>query len=273
MKRNTTSLTFQSVSLSSHLKISETKTILPLEGPIEETMTESQSRTSSTIKLLAAGTLLCVLILSIFFIDGHALRDNIASIITWMQSLGTIAPFIYYVLHTTAVILCFPGTWFLEIGAGIVFGFWGVPLVMLSKTSGACISFLLGRTLLHDWIWNKLKDNERFQNIYHNVGRDSWKVAFLLRISPVPSWINNYGLSLTSIQFLPYMVATAVGALPMIIQNIYMGTVVSSVASLDGQGSGGWVKNVSMVVGLIATALISRMLMKYAQNNQPAKDQ
>eukprot|EP01117_Protostelium_nocturnum_P020179 TRINITY_DN8966_c0_g1_i1.p1 TRINITY_DN8966_c0_g1~~TRINITY_DN8966_c0_g1_i1.p1 ORF type:complete len:245 (+),score=54.88 TRINITY_DN8966_c0_g1_i1:143-877(+) len=239
-------------------------------------MTKRQNAAHSRWKLVLGGLLISILVFFLFVLDASELKKKVTEVITWIHSLGMVAPFILWIIHTIAVVICFPGTIFFEIGAGILFGFWGIPLVSISKTCGACISFVLGKTLLHDWIHSKLKDNQKFQNLYRNVGKDSLRVAFLLRISPVPSWVNNYGLSLTSISFPPFICATILGSLPMIIQQVYMGTLISNVAHLDSNEpstSNSWFKNISLALGLLATFFISKLLVKYATNNEDDKEE
>lgn len=78
----------------------------------------------------------------------------------------------------------------------------GVGLVCTAKTIGGCIGFGLGKTLLHEYVKSKLiQTNDKFAVLFANIGTDSFKVALLLRLSPIPSWVNSYGLALTPISF------------------------------------------------------------------------
>lgn len=40
------------------------------------------------------------------------------------------------------------------------------------------------------------------------ISKEGFKFAVLLRLSPLPSWINTYGLALTNIPFPSYVAAT-----------------------------------------------------------------
>lgn len=66
---------------------------------------------------------------------------------------------------------------------------------------GAATALLLGRTLLNRWVQNTLKNHPHFSEVYTAMGKDTFKLAVMLRLSPVPSWVNNYGLALTPISF------------------------------------------------------------------------
>lgn len=74
-------------------------------------------------------------------------------------------------------------------------------MIAFAKTSGASICFLLGRYYLREWIELKLKESKSFSSIYNEMKADTIKLAIVLRLSPIPSWLNNYGLSLTPISF------------------------------------------------------------------------
>eukprot|EP01087_Luapelamoeba_hula_P017775 TRINITY_DN562_c2_g1_i3.p2 TRINITY_DN562_c2_g1~~TRINITY_DN562_c2_g1_i3.p2 ORF type:complete len:150 (+),score=38.98 TRINITY_DN562_c2_g1_i3:767-1216(+) len=63
---------------------------------------------------------------------------------------------------------------------------------------------------------------------------EQWKWALLLRLSPVPSWVNNYGLALTPVGFPAYLVSTVVGGVLMIVQNVNIGAALGSLAALIG---------------------------------------
>lgn len=120
---------------------------------------------------------------------------------------------------------------------------------------------------------------------------------FLLRLSPgviqnsflivdltlqsdcaVPSWVNNYGLALTPVSFLAFLVATVAGGFLTILQNVYVGTAVGSVAALvsngvatpeapvdseDGTfGTLHYTKTALLMVGMLSTLLISHQVHK-----------
>jgi len=209
------------------------------------------------------------------FIDRNAVRQTIASFIAYVDGLGTLGLILLITVHAAAVAVCFPATVLFELGEGLVFGlFGGMLTVVVAKAVGASAAFLLGRTVLHDWVRAKLSTNDKFNNMYHNVGRDSFRVAFLLRLSPIPSWANNYGLAcMTPIGFVPFIVATLVGTLPMIAQNVYFGSLLKNAACLGGAdcpstpaGGSNVLSWIYMVLGLAAMVVISRLLLRYANS-------
>lgn len=84
--------------------------------------------------------------------------------------------------------------------------------------------------------------------------REGARYTFLARLSPVPSWINNYGLAFAGVRFVDYAPATALATLPPVLTHVYAGTLISSLVTLvDGGGVGGNVP--STLVGSSLTGL------------------
>lgn len=63
-----------------------------------------------------------------------------------------------------------------------------------------------------------VKKNKYFSILCKGVARDGWKFVLLARFSPVPSYIINYGLAATDVDFfVDFLFPTLAGGLPMII--------------------------------------------------------
>eukprot|EP01126_Amoeba_proteus_P063593 TRINITY_DN877_c0_g1_i13.p2 TRINITY_DN877_c0_g1~~TRINITY_DN877_c0_g1_i13.p2 ORF type:complete len:120 (+),score=16.39 TRINITY_DN877_c0_g1_i13:1895-2254(+) len=108
---------------------------------------------------------------------------------------------------------------------------------MLSKTFGGGLGFLLGRSLFKEWVERKVEGVPSLSRVSDSVQSDGlsfldgskaaltkphtgWKFAVMLRLSPMPSWVCTYGLSITRINFLEFLFATLIGSLPMVFQNV-----------------------------------------------------
>ena len=150
----------------------------------------------------------------------------------------------------------------------------------MSKTIGGLIGFALGRTLLHEWAVKAIQKSARWSYVFEQIGDDGLRFAFLLRLSPVPSWVNNYGLALTRVSYAQFLVATVFGSLPFIGNNVYMGSLVHNIAHIATAGSGGvaadggddeinYVKTALMTMGGVSMLVISRQLVKYLTTQLP----
>lgn len=91
-------------------------------------------------------------------------------------------------------------------------------------------------------------------------GGRAFQLACLLRLSPIPSWANNYGLAVTTIRefsltvaFETFLAATSVASLPTIASNVYLGTVVQDLTSPRPTSPA---QGLLMVLGFLATAAL-----------------
>ena len=81
----------------------------------------------------------------------------------WIDSLGAWGYVVFGTLYVLACILMVPGS-VLTLGAGFVFGLArGTAAVSVSSTVGACVAFLLGRTLARDRIARRVESAARFR--------------------------------------------------------------------------------------------------------------
>ena len=86
------------------------------------------------------------------------------------------------------------------------------------------VGFVLGRTLLRSTLGARAKAHPRFGAIYEGISERGWVFVALLRLSPLPSWMNNYGLAATNVRFFPdFIVPTSLASLPYIVQNVLAG--------------------------------------------------
>jgi len=122
-----------------------------------------------------------------------------------------------------------------ELAAGFLFGIiYGSFLVLISKTGGGCLGFLVGRYFFREKIHTYLLASETFRKFQDRMNGHGWKFAFFLSLSPVPSWAVTYGLSsLGKINFWDFFLATLFGSVPYIIQNVYIGTCAHDLATLE----------------------------------------
>ncbi len=174
-----------------------------------------------------------------------------------VHRLGPAAPWIFALIYAAALVLCAPGAPF-SIGAGVVFGFGGIPFSVLGATLGACGCFLVSRYAIRDRVRRLLGHRETLIALDRAVTEEGWRIVFLLRLNPlVPFNLQNYFFGVTQIGFWPYAAATLVGVIPGIILHVYLGVL--------GQGGSGIWRWVFAGVGLGATALVTAVLARKAR--------
>lgn len=185
--------------------------------------------------------------------------------------LGNWAIPAYVGLHTITLALCLPYAVFFEAGASLLFGFFNaVFCVFCAKILGASLSFWIGRFVFRSsssaigWAQN----NKYFHVLSRGVERDGWKFVLLARFSPIPSYVINYALAATKVRFfLDFLLPTAIGCLPMILQNTSIGSLAGAAVS---SGSGSKTSNLRSYIfpllGILASILISLRVKKYSKD-------
>ena len=92
-------------------------------------------------------------------------------------------------------------------------------------------------------------------------------LSHLLRLSPVfPFNLLNYGLGLTRVRFVDYVLAS-IGMLPGTVLYVYYGTAIGSVARLAAgeRPEGGTAGNVILGLGLVATIGVTIFVTRIAR--------
>ncbi len=198
---------------------------------------------------------------------GRAAGAHLAQFITWVESLGSAAPAVFIAGYALATVAFVPGS-VLTLAAGALFGLVnGVLCVIVAATLGASASFLVARYAARRAIERKLAGNERFAAVDRAIGREGRKIVLLLRLSPLfPFNLLNYGLGLTRVRFVDYLIAS-VGMLPGTILYVYYGKLGGDVARLASgmQMPRGPEYYAVLVLGLVATLVVTTLVTRTAR--------
>ena len=177
---------------------------------------------------------------------------------TWILSLGVPGVAIFILLYVVTTLVLGPAS-ALTLMAGLVYGVWGFPLVIVSATFAAALAFLLGRYVAHARVNRWLSNKPRLQALNRAVSEEGWRVVGLMRLSPIiPYGIQNYLFSVTHIGFWPYVLATLFGIMPATALYVYVGSLGQAI------GSAGPMQWVLATAGLAATALVAWVVGKRA---------
>lgn len=181
----------------------------------------------------------------------------------WVQSLGSWGPVAFVLIYIVATVFLIPASP-LSILAGLIFSWWGLPLVLLGATVGACLAFLGGRYIARDRVSSFAENNRTFGAVDEAVEEEGWKVVLMMRLSPaVPFNLQNYFFGTTAVSFWSYALATAGGIIPGAAVYVYIGTLGSGGGS--GEGGGGVLKWSLLGAGLVVTALMTWFLSRKAK--------
>ena len=198
------------------------------------------------------------------------LQELLQNALTWVESLGSIAPIAFIVLYNVATVLLIPGS-VLTLGSGILFGlFWGSVYVFFAATLGATLAFWLGRNVARDWVSEKISAYPKFAAIDKAVAKEGFKIVFLTRLSPLfPFNLLNYAFGITQVSLKDYVLGS-VGMIPGTILYVYIGSLLGSIAQIGMKGATldpqtqklQWI---AKIVGFIATIAVTVYITRIAK--------
>ena len=185
------------------------------------------------------------------------------------QILDRLGPFaiVAFVLAYIINAVALGPAWLFALAAGLAFGLVrGGLIVWFSATIAAGISFLIARYLARHRVEKFARKNEKFEAVDRAIAKSGWKVALMLRISPLlPYTIANYLYGLTAIRFWPYMITTAIGIVPMVAVYVSIGAAGREAALARAGGHQSKTEWIVLGVGLLVTIAAGILIARGAK--------
>lgn len=181
--------------------------------------------------------------------------------------LGPFAMIAFAVIYVIDALVLGPA-WLFALVAGLAFGLVkGSLLVWTSATVAAVVGFLMARYFARHRIEKLAAKNEKYVAVDRAIKRHGWKVVLLLRISPVlPFTISNYIYGLTAVDFLHYLIATAIGIAPMVAVYVSIGAAGREAALAAAGGKHhSTVEIVVLITGLAFTIAAAILIARAAR--------
>lgn len=220
--------------------------------------------TRAAIKaLIALGMVGGLVVAAIFLPIGQYALE----FVEFVRDIGVLGILLYGAIYAVATILLVPGS-LLTIGAGFVYGLWGVALVLPASMLGAIGAFLLGRFFARDWVGRRIAKYDRLAAVDDAIGDKSFTIIFLLRLSPVvPFSLLNYFLGVTRAKLSVYIWASLTGMLPGIFLYVYIGTLMTDAAQLASgdRPDTGVLGQALLIGGLVATFIVTVLISTIAK--------
>ena len=122
---------------------------------------------------------------------------------------------IFIAIYTVLTVIGVPGTVLTVVG-GCLFGIWyGTIISTISATLGASCAFWAARYLFRDSAQRRFKKSKRLTKYQAAVLEQPFNFVLTTRLIPIsPYNLVNYLFGLTSIDWLDYTLATAIGVIP-----------------------------------------------------------
>jgi uncharacterized membrane protein YdjX (TVP38/TMEM64 family) len=210
---------------------------------------------------IAAGAAVVALFAAWHFLP---LKDWLEALEDRVSGMGVLGGVVYGLVYVAASLLFVPGS-ILTLGAAYLFGIaGGMAVVWPAATAAAAVGFLIARYLAREQVERLARRHPKFGALDAAIGKSGWKVVGLLRLSAiVPFSLSNYFFGLTSVDFMPYVAATAVGMLPGTFFYVYLGAAGKSL----GEGEKSPWEWALLGAGVLATAVTAVILGRIAKKH------
>ncbi len=162
---------------------------------------------------------------------------------------------LFVLIYAVSTVALLPAS-VLTMVAGFVYGpIYGLIIVVPAALLGATSAFLLGRTVLRDWVRRRMAQSPRTRALDKAIDREAFKLVLLLRLSPlVPFNVLNYALSMSGISLKRFVLVTFLGEIPGGWLYVYLGSLVTTAAQLSaGSAPPSPLRTVFYVAGFAAT--------------------
>lgn len=208
---------------------------------------------------MLAPALLCLVLLGVYLWTHLPVHEWIEQFRLWIVGLGAAGVAAFVLVYVLITLVVGPAT-AMTLTAGLAYGPWGFPLVVGSATLGAALAFLIGRYLAREPVTRWINRDVRLQALNKAISDEGWRVVGLMRLSPIiPYGVQNYFFSITSVGFLPYVIATLLGIMPATALFVYIGALGQSL------GSSSVLQWVLLAAGLGATVLLGLFVGRRAR--------
>lgn len=223
----------------------------PLElQPGPAPATSAKLKRGEVIRIVLIGAFIVASLILLYATPlGHKISfSNMRGIQQWLTQWGAWAWAVFLVLGTVLLSFGFPRMLFSAI-AGVMFGvFKGTLLAEVVTTVSAILPFYytmyLGREIVERRLGGRL---QRFNALLAHHG---FKVILLIRICPVGyAFLTNCLAGLSAIRFRSYMLASALGFLPMTFFCAWLGEALASHSLAKTLLSGGMLVACSLLFG------------------------
>ncbi len=172
------------------------------------------------------------------------------------DQFGWWAPIVFAGMYAAISLTPLPAAVF-SLTAGALFGVaQGIVVVEVGATTGAVIAFWLARLLGRDFVARIGRAS--VEKLDGRLARRGFTAVLAMRLVPVlPFAAVNYASGLTSIRFVPYLAATAVGILPAVAAYVVIGAYGADPGSLPFILALGGL-SVLVILGLVSAGLVRR---------------
>lgn len=176
-----------------------------------------------------------------------------------------VAGSIYVIVYIITISLSLPGASILTISGGFLFGFVGLPLVLIGATVGAMCNFIAGRYIFGDAIQTKYA--EKLAKFNQEVDENGASYLLSLRLTPIfPFFVINLIASVSKIKLSTFVWTTFVGIIPGSGIYWYAGTTLTTIDSTKNILSPNVLIAFTFLAAISVIPIFIKKLKKYVYN-------
>lgn len=137
---------------------------------------------------------------------------------------------------------------------GMMYGYWGWPLLTLATLVGSLISFLTCRYGFQDYAHRLARSNAKFAALTRTMETDGYQLLWMIRLCPLPYSLSNGALaSIPSVTALQFVLSTLITS-PKLLIHIFIGDRIARLGTeLDATSR--IINLISVVLALIVGSL------------------
>ena len=183
-----------------------------------------------------------------------------------LNNMGAIAPLIYFGAYLVACVALLPGS-ALTLLAGALWGvIYGTIAVSISSVFGATLAFLIGRYLAREKVEKQMEKFPKFKAVADSLEEGGLKLVTLIRLSPAfPFNLLNYMMGITRVKLKDYVLGSWIGMFPGTVMYVYLGAAGKEIAKAQGTGGKSPAEWALLVVGLMATIVVTVLVTRKAR--------
>jgi len=159
--------------------------------------------------------------------------------------------------------------------SGFIFGReGGFAISYAAKLLAAIFVYLLGRTAMKSKMRGWLKSYPNADKILRAVETEGWPAIVALRMSPVPTVLVNYVFSISEVDLVAYVTASAFGIAPFVLRAVLLGSAARDISggdSLQSSSAGLILAAVSTVIISVAAARVSKRMKSLVDTTDEEK--
>lgn len=170
------------------------------------------------MKLIKPLLAICLLGLLVWLLQLPSVRQSLLDAADWAEHHRLLAAPLYtlFLMLNTALFL---PVWGILMVGGTLFGaVVGIALGWLGYVVGCWLSFLFARTVGRSWVEERFADSARFRRFSNAISEQGFRAVLLTRATLIfPANLINLVSGVSVISQRDYLLATAVGCLPLVI--------------------------------------------------------